>query len=72
MAFVVDGVSAPNIANSSVARIREYLTGKEVDDLMAAARKSSRYGHRDATMDPDRLPPRTACLRGLRSPVASG
>jgi len=31
-------------------RTREYLTGSEVEALMAAARKSSRYGHRDATM----------------------
>src|SRR5262245_1963312 len=50
MAFAVDGASAPNTVNSSVARTREYLTAKEVEDLMAAARKSSRYGHRDATM----------------------
>jgi integrase len=36
--------------NSTVARNREYLTGREIERLMAAARKSSRYGHRDATM----------------------
>ena len=30
-------------------RTREYLTGAEVERLMAAA-KSNRYGHRDATM----------------------
>jgi type 1 fimbriae regulatory protein FimB/type 1 fimbriae regulatory protein FimE len=35
--------------NSSV-RTREYLTTAEIERLMAAARKSSRYGHRDATM----------------------
>jgi len=28
---------------------REYLTPKEVDRLQDAARKHSRYGHRDAT-----------------------
>jgi type 1 fimbriae regulatory protein FimB/type 1 fimbriae regulatory protein FimE len=50
MAFTVDGASTPTIVNSSVARPREYLTTKEVEDLMAAARKSSRHGHRDATM----------------------
>jgi integrase len=50
MAFVIDNSSAPTIINSSVAQTREYLTGGEVDDPMAAARKSSRYGHRDATM----------------------
>ena len=38
-----------NHLNSSV-RIREYLTTAEIERLMAAARKSSRYGHRDATM----------------------
>jgi integrase len=31
-------------------RTREYLTEREIERLMAAARKSSRYGHRDATM----------------------
>jgi integrase len=40
----------PTIVNSSVARTREYLTGAEIERLMAAARKSSRYGHRDAGM----------------------
>jgi len=43
------GRSAPNTVNSSV-RTREYLTRAEIERLMAAARKSSRYGHRDATM----------------------
>jgi Phage integrase family len=37
------------IVNSSV-RTREYLTATEIEILMAAARKRSRYGHRDATM----------------------
>ena len=41
--------SAPTTVNSSV-RTREYLTTAEIERLMAAARKSSRYGHRDATM----------------------
>src|SRR2546422_8346711 len=40
----------PTIVNSTVKRMREYLTGSEVEALMAAARKSSRCGHRDATM----------------------
>jgi Phage integrase family len=40
---------APNTVNSSV-RTREYLTEAEIERLMAAARKSSRYGHRNATM----------------------
>jgi type 1 fimbriae regulatory protein FimE len=42
--------TAPTTVNSSVARTREYLTAREIDRLMAAARSSSRYGHRDATM----------------------
>src|SRR5215469_5018583 len=42
--------ATPTIVNSSVARTREYLTGAEVEKLMAEARKSSRWGHRDATM----------------------
>ena len=37
------------IVNSSV-RTREYLTTAEIERLMVAARRSSRYGHRDATM----------------------
>src|SRR5262245_30531248 len=41
--------SAPTTVNSSV-RTREYLTTAEIERLMAAARKSSRYGHRDVTM----------------------
>src|SRR5512133_3633840 len=40
---------APTTVNSSV-RTREYLTTREIERWMAAARKSSRYGHRDATM----------------------
>ena len=43
------GRSSPTTVNSSV-RTREYLTTAEIERLMAAARKSSRYGHRDATM----------------------
>ena len=50
MAFEADSTTPPTIVKSSVARAREYLTGAEVEMLMAAARKSSRYGHRDATM----------------------
>ena len=50
MAFEADSTTPPTIVNSSVGRTREHLTGAEVEKLMAAARKSSRYGHRDATM----------------------
>jgi len=53
-AFFMDsqagGETAPTIVNSTVERTREYLTAFEVEALMAAARKSSRHGHRDATM----------------------
>ncbi len=44
------GETASTIVNSTVARTREYLTASEIEALMAAARKGSRYGHRDATM----------------------
>jgi integrase len=40
----------PNIVNTSVVRTRRYLTGREVEKLIEAARKHGRYGHRDATM----------------------
>jgi integrase len=42
-------VEAPNTVSSSV-RTSEYLTGAEIEQLIAAARKGSRWGHRDATM----------------------
>ena len=41
---------APNTEIPSVARTRRYLTGREVERLIEAARKHGRYGHRDATM----------------------
>src|SRR5262249_52925803 len=40
----------PNTVNPSVVRARRYLTGREVEKLIEAARKHGRYGHRDATM----------------------
>jgi hypothetical protein len=50
--------TSPNIVNrtvprrppNSALRTREYLTEKEIERLQEAARKRSRYGHRDATM----------------------
>jgi site-specific recombinase XerD len=39
--------AAPSTVNSPV---RKYLTGREIERLMSAARKSSRWGHRDSTM----------------------
>jgi type 1 fimbriae regulatory protein FimB/type 1 fimbriae regulatory protein FimE len=50
MAFRPVGGEAPTTVNTSVTRRRSYLTGTEVETLMTAARKVSRYGHRDATM----------------------
>ena len=35
---------------SENGRVRSYLTEREVEKLMSAARKHSRYGARDATM----------------------
>jgi type 1 fimbriae regulatory protein FimB len=49
MAFRAVRGTSPTIVNSSV-RTREYLTTREIERLMAAARNSSRYGHGDATM----------------------
>jgi integrase len=49
MEFEAIATEAPTTVNSSV-RTREYLTGTEIKRLMSAARSSSRYGHRDATM----------------------
>jgi len=50
MVFEAANTTPPTIVNSSVGRTREYLTAAEIETLIAAARKSSRYGHRDATM----------------------
>jgi integrase len=46
---VADG-QAPSTVNPSVTRTRRYLTAREVEKLIEAARKHGRYGHRDATM----------------------
>ena len=55
---------APSTVSSSV-RTRDYLTTREIDALMAAARQSSRYGHRDATMIFARLPTWSAGCRAV-------
>ena len=47
MANARAAAAASTNVNSSV---RKYLTPREVERLMAGARKSGRYGHRDATM----------------------
>src|SRR5437762_4410107 len=44
------GGETPNTVNPSVVRTRRYLTGREVEKLIEAARDRGRYGHRDATM----------------------
>jgi integrase len=43
------GQSRPGQCSQAQRRPREYLTPKEVERLIAAARQN-RYGHRDATM----------------------
>jgi hypothetical protein len=51
-------VVSPTNQNRSVAlsrRKREYLTPVEIDKLIAAAKKTSRYPQRDATCAPARL-----------------
>src|SRR5262245_58921788 len=40
----------PMFVNTSVGRTRRYLTSREIEKLIEAARKWGRYGHRDATM----------------------
>jgi integrase len=42
--------TVPRRVPNSQLRPREYLTEKEIERLQDAARKRSRYGHRDATM----------------------
>jgi len=46
---IVNRTVTPRRPRSVDLREREYLTPKEVDRLQDAARKHSRYGHRDAT-----------------------
>src|SRR5260370_10363025 len=64
--------AAPTVVNSTVERTREYLTGSEVEALMAAARKSSRYGQPRCHHDPDRLPALPAAVPGVRAPMSPG
>jgi site-specific recombinase XerD len=47
---IVLGGVPPRRRRNAVARPREYLTPKEVELLIEAARKRGRYGLRDATM----------------------
>jgi integrase len=45
---IVNRTVTPRRPRNADLREREYLTPKEVDRLQDAARKHSRYGHRDA------------------------
>ena len=40
----------PRKPRNKDVRSREYLTEREVDQLMDAARKTGRHGHRDTTL----------------------
>jgi type 1 fimbriae regulatory protein FimB/type 1 fimbriae regulatory protein FimE len=42
--------TAPNIKMLTVGKPRKYLLPKEVELLIATARRNNRHGHRDATM----------------------
>jgi len=44
------GKSPPRRLPNAYLRSREYLTPAEVDVLIAAAKKTGRYGHRDSTI----------------------
>src|SRR5690348_11643338 len=46
---IVKGTVARGRRPNKAIRPREHLSPKEVEQLMAAARKRGRYGHRDAT-----------------------
>jgi len=47
---VANAQVATSTLTTVISSVRKYLTVHEVERLMAAARKSGRYGHRDATM----------------------
>jgi integrase len=49
LSTIVNRTVTPRRPRNVDLREREYLTPKEVDRLQHAARKHSRYGHRDAT-----------------------
>jgi type 1 fimbriae regulatory protein FimE len=46
----VNGKVPPRRGRNKDVRTREHLTEKEVNELMEAARKTGRHGHRDATL----------------------
>ena len=45
-----NGTVPPHHLPNAQKRPREYLTPKEVEELIAVAKTYGRYGHRDATM----------------------
>ena len=47
---IVNGKVPPRRVPNQARRSREYLTSKEVDAIMEAARKTGRHSHRDATL----------------------
>jgi hypothetical protein len=57
MAFAVDGALTPNTVNSSVARTREYLTGKEVVKLIQGLANQASMG--------TAMPPRSFLPTGM-------
>lgn len=50
MPTIKNGTVSPRHLPNSQKRPREYLTPKEVEELIAVAKTYGRYGHRDATM----------------------
>jgi hypothetical protein len=43
---------SPNSSTYNQVRLREYLTKREVEGMMKAAKAVGRYGHRDSTLNP--------------------
>ena len=50
MPAIENGTVPPKRQRYEDLRPREYLTEKEVEHLIAIAKRRGRYGHRDATM----------------------
>jgi integrase len=44
-----DAVPSASVSGTVTRRPREYLTATEIETLITTARKTTRYGHRDAT-----------------------
>ena len=52
----------PKKPENKDVRSREYLTEKEVNELMTAAKKIGRHGHRDSHTYPSRISARFSSL----------